>query len=550
MARNNIIDWQDDSILVASVANRGGSGTIESLSMQSVDHSRSDGLSAALAVGVQEANIGKGPVTVVAGRSIVEVRTIKVPRLDADELPEIIRFQAQRQLANMGDGWTLDFVMLPDTGQEMQTALVSAIAPARIEQIQAACTAANLTIQHVALRPLEVARQAVAQADLRSGTAMTLCVSEQGADLIFTTQGQTVLLRHTKLLHDGQLAPQAVAGELRRSMLAAATELGELNIQKAVVFAASEHEQALTDAVQDATQCPIHFVDLGSLLPADNSEVAKQGGSRVVGACGASLLGSADKATFIDFQDPKKRRPPKSRTKEYILAAIAAVLVIGAGITWWVRTNNDLDSQLEMLTLANEEKEELVERAKTKATQLAEVESFTNNSVQFLDEFARACELMPGSENIMMAGPTFTTLSDGTAKIVVNIAADESSSISKFEQSLRSDDHTVSAKQAQESREPTALYKWVATQTIEIRNRGWDIVENLSTSSRASSAKPITEKSDAESKSEATAAKDSDQGQPQDAAPAEQETKDSQESSDQDETKTPADSSKVASIGL
>jgi hypothetical protein len=150
----------------------------------------------------------------------------------------------------------------------------------------------------------------------------------------------------------------------------------------------------------------------------------------------------------------------------------------------------------------------------------------------------------------MMAGPTFTTLSDGTAKIVVNIAADKSTSISEFEQSLRSDDHTVSAKQAQESREPSALYKWVATQTIEIRNRGWDIVENLSTSSRESSAKPNEAASDANEAAGST--KDGeDKSAPEnaeDSAPKDNE--DGEEASGGDESKESVDSSKVASIGL
>ncbi|MEM8734926.1 MAG: hypothetical protein AAGG44_11920 [Planctomycetota bacterium] len=509
MAKNHIIDWQQDSLLLASVSARGGVGNVDACSLQSVENGSYNN---AVSAGVEQLGWGKSAVTVVVCRSMAEVRTISVPRVDSAELPDIIRFQAQRQLANMGDGWTLDYVMLPDSGQEMQTALVGAIPPATIQSVSSVCSAANLQLQKIALRPLEIARQAVAAGNLRSGMSLIVSVCEAGADLIFTQDGQTVLLRNTRLPHESEGADKAIEGEIRRSLLAASGELGDVTISKALVIGNSDNGGSIKTAVDQVLGLTAEYIPLtnflGSGVDAADTSILDQG-NRLVGVCGAGLLPAADQAHFIDFKDPKKRPPPKSKTMQYALAAVAALLVVGAGVSWWYKTNADLDSELELLTAENEEKETLVDRAKVKTQHLAEVKAFTDGSIQYLDAFADITERMPESKKIILAGPTFTSLSNGTGEIRVNIGADSAQSISAFEESVRDEDFAVVGREPQMSRQPTELYKWIAQQTITVRNHGWDLVDNLSTSRRAtdtdaapSADTPVESTADTTSKTE------------------------------------------------
>ncbi|MFN3191891.1 MAG: hypothetical protein ACE361_15375 [Aureliella sp.] len=505
MAKNHIIDWQDDSLLLATVSARSGVGNVDACCLQEAGEGS---LQNAVAAGVERLGWGKSAVTVVVSRSMAEVRTISVPKVDPAELPDIIRFQAQRQLANMGDGWTLDYVMLPDSGQEMLTALVGAVAPATIQSITSACNASNLQLQKIALRPLEIARQAIAAGNLRSGMALIVCVSDSGADLIFTQDGQTVLLRNTRLPHEGEGAEKAMEGEIRRSLLAASGELGDVTISKALVIGRSDDGGSIKIAVDQVLGLESEYIPLSSFLSSgvDSTDTSiLEHGNRLVGVCGAGLLSTSDQAHFIDFKEPKKRPPPKSKTAQYALAAVAALLVIGAGFSWWYKTNADLDNELELLTAENEEKKELVDRAKVKSQHLAEVKAFTDGSIQYLDAFADITERMPDSKKIILAGPTFTSLSNGTGEIRVNIGADSAQSISAFEESVRNEDFAVVGREPQMSRQPTELYKWVAQQTITVRNHGWDLVDNLSTSRRATEADTTPEASPSGDATEETA---------------------------------------------
>ncbi len=72
----------------------------------------------ALRTAIQEMGLAKGEAIVIASRELVEIRTLTVPNVEPDELPEIVRFQSQRQMANVGETWPLDYILLPNDGVE------------------------------------------------------------------------------------------------------------------------------------------------------------------------------------------------------------------------------------------------------------------------------------------------------------------------------------------------------------------------------------------------------------------------------------------------
>lgn len=488
MAKQTIIDWQHDSLLVATTSGRPSGFTIDAVSFQPISDSgenASKTAKAALEKAVAELGLGKGNVTLVAARGDVEVRTIRVPRVEPNELPDIIRFQAQRQLANMSDNWALDYVLLPDDGQEMLTALVGALAPDQLRKMEAACGEFNLQIEHIALRPIEIARHAAASGALSTTKASLLvCMSEEFADLIITKAGQVVLLRNTKLPTDSQQVPSVISGEIRRSLLAASNQLGSTEVENITLMAAVALAKQVEQAISDAAGVAVKIVDPTDVLSPklDGRErIARQEGNRIAGICGAAGLAHADKKTIVDFKHPKRRPPKKNRSKQYLLAGAASALIVLAGTSWWIKTNRDLDSELEFLTADLEAKGALVAIADEKVRELALIEQFAKASPNFLDEFLYLSERIPDASKVILAAPQFTTTNDGYGQIRVNIGADRAGSIREFEQSLRDENHDVDAKAPHESEVPTELYRWESTETILIKNLGWNLVENLST---------------------------------------------------------------------
>ena len=490
MARQTVIDWQKDGVLVAVASGRAGRISLDSVSHHELDLELGESHSDALSRATNELKLGKGNATLVAARDFVEVRTISVPRVDAAELPGIIRFQAQRQLANMGDSWTLDYVMLPSDGQEMQTALVGALAPEHLKKMEAACTRCGLQLDQVALRPIEIARHAVHASSIGNQTALMVCVSEGTADLIIAQGGKVIMVRNTNLPTEGEHIARALSGEIRRSLLAASSQLGGKSIENAVLMCSAELAPQIEQAVADATGMPVTVIDLTTVLPArleTRTTLANQQGNRLAGMCGAATLTAADKNTTLDFKNPKKAPPKKSKTPTYIMLGAAATVLIACAVGYWIYLNNSLDTELAGYEQANKDKKALIELANSRMSQVSAVEAFAKASPNYLDALLHITENTPESKEFMLAGPQFTTLTGGEGQVRINVAGKSSGSIGKFEESVRDENHEVKARNPRESSRPTNLYKWEATELVTITNLGWKVLNAVTSVGQAES---------------------------------------------------------------
>lgn len=501
MARQTIIDWQRDSLLVASAQGQGASIAIEKISEQPIGQVAEGELlpvngdtAQALCRAVDELDLRKSDVIVVASRDIVEVRTLSIPRIDPAELPDVIRFQAQRQLANMGDSWALDYVLLPEEpGQEMLTALVGVISPAVLSEIEAACAQANLQLTNVALRPLEIARYAVNTGKLTTGeVSVVLCVSQQHADLLILNQGNVVQVRSTKLPGEAAQLKSALSGELRRSLMAASPQLNNKPVKSAMLFASSDLATIVQESMSEILGCPISVVDPVNLLSQNlnqRQELAQTSANRIAGLAGAVNFATADKQSKLDFKDPKKRPPPKSRRTTFLLTGAAAALLLFAGYFWWSTANKALDEDLAMYKDQVASQKELTKVAQERIADLREVENFLEGSPNWLDELVYIAQSIPASDKVIVGEPHFTALADGSGQIAFPVAVNNSSTIDEFGESLRDENHVVSPRdQVQLESQPGQLYNWRFNETITLKNRGWKLVGQLETGRAASQA--------------------------------------------------------------
>ncbi len=485
MSKQTVIDWHSSSLFVASCSGRGASTRLDSISRQSISpdgESGSKTASKALTKAVEELGLAKSEATLLASREMVEVRTVSVPRIDSSELPDVIRFQAQRQLANMSDNWTLDFLMLPqEPGQEMQTALVCAISPANMAELAGACSAANLQLAHIALAPLEIARYVLATNSLSTAVSVVVCLSDENADLLILKSGKVILLRGTKLPSERTKVPAVVAGEVRRSLMAASSQLAATAVENVLLLATPAMAKLVEQPIGDAVGAPVSILDPTELLPtslADREQIASESANRIFAIAGAASLATADKATVIDFADPKRRPPPKSNTVRYILAAAAALMLTAAGVSWWISSNQSLDAELAQYEQEVKDKQPLVASAKKKVAQLAEIETILDRSPNFLDEFTYLASRIPPSEKVLLGGPMCSILADGRAQILVPVAADENTTISEFEELLRDENHEVVRRDPQRIDGATGLYAWQTVETIRISGRGWSLLDD------------------------------------------------------------------------
>lgn len=520
MSKQIVIDWQRNGIVAAVCNQRGSKVTLDKLSRQPVgENTANTTLKQAVAAAAEELGVSKTPVTVVVARELVEVRTISIPRMDEAELPDVIRFQAQRQLANMGDNWPLDFVLLPDApGQDMQTALVGVIQPADLTLITGACEAAGLTVAHVGLRPLEVARFATQSGHLASkGNSLLISIAGSNADLMLLKDGRVVQVRSTKVPSEPAQLASSIQGEIRRSLMAASAHVGEDPIGSVMLLADHNVASQLEGPLAQAAGAPISTFDPSELVAAGTpAQLDDEIGPRLAALGGAAGLGSAAKAAAVDFLNPKKRPPKKDNRRTYMLAAAAGIVVVAGGLSWWRYSSQANENTLVSLKKQLESTKEKEVDYRARSSQLKEVEQFLDQSPNWLDQLSFVAERIPPSDKVQVSRTSFLTTKTGKTQIMfAQVLADSDTSLAEFEDSLRDGTHELLATNRQQLPEPIGDYRWIAAPVVvTLEDAGWKLTDEIEKG--PSKKKDETAKQQEESQEESKASSDetSSEGEP------------------------------------
>ncbi len=501
MSRSVIIDWQRDGLVVA-VGHRRGSSVV----LDRVAHRQAAAGDISLAQQLQQAvsqlGVAKWDATVIVPRELLEVRTLQIPRAEADELPDMVRFQAQRQMANMGDNWPIDFVLLPAAaGQDSLNALAFTIAPGVMTEIETACTNADIKLNRVLARPIELARYATAIGGLGvEGVTLAICLAEGQGDLLLLRDGRVVQIRGTRLPLDEDQLSTAIVGELRRSLLAAASNLSGQPIAKTLLIGSADMAQKVEVQVAEVTRSEVTLFDPAALLPAsiDNKvEFAHRTAGRLAAIAAVVHDPSADKQTVVDLKNPKRRPPKKNNTSRNLLVAASAALVALLGFSWWNSVTGKMSDELADLTETSKGLDVRVESAKKRISEYREVENFLSGSVNLLDQLEYVAQHIPDSEKLLMRQPTYTVAQEGkektpVGKLTVDILADSTETLdqlkAKFDDNNRKLD-LLGHAEATDTKQ--ALYKWKSKANLTFRNVGWNPLaaskkEDSSTSRKAS----------------------------------------------------------------
>jgi len=484
VARTVVIDWQRDGLLIATGVRRGSSVVFEQVRLVSVGESESKTVTAgqALRTAIQEMGLAKSDAIVIASREVVEIRTLSVPSVDADELPDIIRFQAQRQMANMGETWPLDYILLPNAGHDNKVALAGAISPAHLAEIERAVVAAGMQLSRVVLRPLEIARFALVAdttSTMKEGASVVVCLTDNQADLMLLNGGAVVQLRSTRLPTDGHQIANTIVGEIKRSLVAASSQLNGVALSSALLIAPAELAGKVETAVAEAVGCNVAVFDPLVMLPSsyEGAEILTHGAANRLAAI-AGVLGvpQPDKRTLIDFKNPKKRAPKEVNFTRYILACAAVGLVLLAAGSWWYSTIGAMNQELADLKKEMADNKVKGESAVKQIAEFNEVKKVLDRSPNWLDELELISLNIPSSEKVMIYDPTFVIGANGEEMIKSKVYGISSEVISEFEDMLRDDDRFRVNSAGLSKSYAWEQYPWETTVSISF-NRGWKLLE-------------------------------------------------------------------------
>ena len=447
------LDSREARLLVGTT--RGQDVVIEkALSVELSDTSGAD--TTTLADALEKHNIDRGDVLIAVGRSQVELRLLSLPQSPPDEVPEMVRFQAMRQFANIGETWPLDFVPLSDEGGDGQIHVLAAvISPEQVTQTEESCSAANLVPRRMILRPFAAASLLCRQGRAGQGGCQLLISLTSGeAELTVVSDGQVAFLRAVRLPLDdaGNVTAKALVGEVRRTMAAAQNQLSGRPVEKICICQGADEENALRDVLKQDLAIEVEVFD-----PFDGMRLSKSLQSERPSHPGrfAALIGMlADEAreshAGIDFLHPRRKPPPPSKLRRNLwvatgAGAMAAASLVFVVVTLWSKNSEISDLKAELA--ANQKGLKVAEQEIQNA---GAIDVFSQADITWLDELVWLSKTFPEAEDALVANLTLSSSTKQGGRIDLDGFARTGDTIGRAEAILRDKRHEVQTDGSQE----------------------------------------------------------------------------------------------------
>ena len=230
-----------------------GSGQNHEIPQELSTSKLADKLSAIL----ERYGISRGDATVVLARSDVEMRELVLPTVPAEELPDLVRFQARNHFTSFQDDWLLDFVPIADTDKGC-TVLAMAISGQQARKIRETVELAGLRLRHVVvLRPFAAAEL------LRSHQPETNCrvILEplwRQADISIVRNDFVVLTRTVRVpdTYSDEQFDAWLPDEIKRTIAAASNQTAAETVSEIVVCGGESQHKKLRDELTVKFQIP------------------------------------------------------------------------------------------------------------------------------------------------------------------------------------------------------------------------------------------------------------------------------------------------------
>lgn len=335
MSRVLVLKLQAQDALAAVV--RGGTPIVveTTLRIPLVEGADAKRAGEAIAAALAPLKLGRAPTVVVIPRSELSWQNYDLPPSPAEDLPDLVHMQAQRDLALADDGEGFDF--LPLAGDEVHPYRVLGVGmqPAHLARVREICDAADLKLERIVPEPLGWAelgrRVATAGGD---STALVVFAAVAGRQAIVWAEEAAALRMVRTVWLPAEPSPAAdaaaLASEYRRTLLALSQPATTDATAPRCVFC-GENAAELAGELSSRLSRPVEAVPIERYVEAPASGAASPADLAPLAAHGSSV---ADRQTpYIDLLHPRRRPAPPSRRRTYVLAATAASLAALA-VVW------------------------------------------------------------------------------------------------------------------------------------------------------------------------------------------------------------------------
>ncbi|MCC7087066.1 MAG: hypothetical protein IT427_18860 [Pirellulales bacterium] len=423
MPRLIALEWDDLEARVAVAEVRRGNMTVEQAFAVALPAALAPGGTAELisasgahdlgAIGrrIGEALLARGvrksKTLVAVGRANIELKNLTLPPSPADELPELVRFQAEREFNALADNWPLDFIPQPSAANEPQTVLAAAISPELVAEIEVTCQAANLTPERLILRPCAAASllSRVHPAEMNKLRLLVDLLNDE-ADLTVMAGDAVVFLRTARLPHDVLESDpiRALLPEIRRTIAAVQNRFQGQHVSEIFLCGARDDEELLVREIGRDLNLPAELFNplTCCTLSPELQRALPTHPSRFTPLVGMLLDVAPGGAAVIDFLNPRRKPQRRSQRRKYAVPAIAAAVLLLAGVlTIWFKLYS-LNSEIDELNQQIRNLDAAVKVAKETQIKVEQVKSWLAGDVIWLDELVLLSEKVPSNQDVVL----------------------------------------------------------------------------------------------------------------------------------------------------
>ena len=463
MVKRLAIDWDERELRLVAAQCSGSNVKVTDAQVLPIEDNVLETLKAAL----DGKGLENSETLVAIGRGKAELRELQLPPVPEEELPDMVRFQAGKSFATAGDNAIVDYLVTSQSASGVEI-IAAALGEQELHQLRDLCESNSLVSKRISIRPLAAAALYLVNQERSSGndTVLIDLLSDE-AEFVVAREGRVIFVRTVRMPADEAARGRALAGELKRSLVACGSS-GTL--ERVVLWGSaavhSEDVKMLVEATDSKVEVldPFSLVDVGrnakSNMPDHVGRLAPLVGLLVADEGGADRL--------LDFLNPRKRiEQVENPYRRYIIAAIPLAVAALFGFLIF-RQLGSMDDQIESLKAANQQKEKKVKNADQSLARTEMVDQYLDGDVNWLNEIRRLARRAPESEKLILRSISMKNdPRSGGGIMTVEGAVTKPSVIEEFEAAVRDPNRNVQGDGASEVRSPDK-YRWSFTETIEI----------------------------------------------------------------------------------
>jgi len=397
-----------------------------------------ESLGAFIREAVRQAKIGTRRALLSVSRDQVVLNTLPMPPAEANDLPNMVRFQIAKELPFAAEQATIDFAIRGEFDpREASTVLVAAVRNEQLQFYERVAAEAGLTVERIGLRPHANLIAVLAKAaDLESKSVLVVDVGPQLSEINIIREGGLAFSRAASVsipegerlgeahLQDSRIeslpllerqideaARQAVGNlmvEVLRSYEAYRATEPAATLDRVVVCGATGLEPQLAETLgaRFAVPASLYMPDRALGLPPQRAKELR-GFSAALGlAIGHGGKGLA----HFDFLHPKKPVSRRAvRLKKVPIVVATACLFLASGVGVYVQTIRPLEARRKELSAQIDAKNKVAKNVEEFAAQLEALEKWQASEQYWPEILVQLTELLPSEQEVLVMRADFET---------------------------------------------------------------------------------------------------------------------------------------------